>query len=226
MTTYGYAPGGGSDDDDLYRGDDGPEAFPVELCSGEMLLVQTEVEQRWFNQTKEKYLSETRFTDTTDLQDMDRLLCLELLMFRWNQHLASGYDYHRNMVDDDLLRKQVKEQSEAITKLKQSLSLDKKSRDAALNEGNFAVWLADVKRRAKLFGVHRENQLNKALALMNELSGIVGAYDRSDDEERKKLGFETEAEILTWVRTTMLPEFRAVDEHFIENEQKLWKRDL
>jgi hypothetical protein len=28
---------------------------------------------------------------------------------------------------------------------------------------------------------------------MNELSGIVGAFDRSDAEERKKLGFETEA---------------------------------
>jgi hypothetical protein len=217
MTTYGYEPDGASG---------GPELFRVELCSGEDLQVQTDVEQRWFNQTKEKYLSETRFTDTTDLQDMDRLLCLELLMFRWNQHLAAGRDYFNNLVDDDLLRKQVKEQSEAITKLKMSLSLDKRSRDAALNEGNFAAWFSDVKRRAKLFGIHRENQLNKALALMNELSGIVGAYDRSDLEERKKIGFETAEDILNWVRDSMLPDFRAVDEHFVENEQKMWKRDL
>ena len=85
---------------------------------------------------------------------------------------------------------------------------------------------ADVKRRAKLFGLHRENQLNVALALMNELSGIVGAYDRADEEERKKLGFETEGHILTWVREHMLPKFHEVDAYFIENEQKLWKRDL
>lgn len=189
-------------------------------------MVQTEVEQRWFNQTKERYLSETRFTDTTDLQDMDRLLCLELSIFRWNQHLASGRDYQSELVDDDLLRKQIKEQSEAITKLKQSLGLDKKSRDAALNEGNFAAWFSDVKRRAKLFGIHRENQLNKALALVNELSGIVGAYDRSDAEERKKLGFETPEHILAWIRDSMLPDFRAIDEYFIEHEQKLWKRDM
>jgi hypothetical protein len=217
MTTYGYEPDATSA---------GPSLFEVDLCSGETLQVTTEVEQRWFTDTKGKYLAETRFTDTTDLQDMDRLLCLELLIFRWNQHLAAGRDYEGNLVDDDLLRKQVKEQSEAITKLKQSLSLDKKSRDAALNEGNFAVWLADVKRRAKLFGIHRENQLNKALSLMNELSGIVGAYDRSDEEERRKLGFETPEQILAWVRDSMLPDFRAVDEHFIEHEQKLWKRDL
>lgn len=200
--------------------------FEVELCSGETLQVQTEVEQRWFNQIKERYLRETRLTETTDLQDMDRLLCLELLMFRWNQHLASGYDYDRNMVDDDLLRKQVKEQSEAITRLKGSLSLDKKTRDAALNEGNFAAWFADVKRRAKIFGIHRENQLNAALSLMNELSGIVGAYDRSDEEERKKLGFESPADIVEWVRETMLPKFHEIDAHFIEHEQKMWTRDL
>lgn len=216
MTQYGYEPGV----------EVGTPLFDVELCSGETLRVQTEVEQRWFNDTKNKYLTETRFTDTTDMQDMDRLLCLELLMFRWNQHLASGYDYQNNLVDDDLLRKQVKEQSETITRLKGSLSLDKKSRDAALNEGNFNAWFTDVKRRAKLFGIHRETQLTKALSLMNELSGIVGAYDRSDDEERRKLGFETEAEIMAWIRESMIPDFKAVDEYFIEHEQKLWKRDL
>lgn len=217
MTQYGYEPGGV---------EVGTPLFDVALCSGETLRVQTAVEQRWFNDTKAKYLTETRFTDTTDMQDMDRLLCLELVLFRWNQHLASGYDYQNELVDDDLLRKQVKEQSEAITRLKASLSLDKRSRDAALNEGNFAAWFADVKRRAKLFGIHRENQLNKALSLMNELSGIVGSFDRSDEEERKKLGFESEADIMQWVRETMIPDFKAIDEHFVEHEQKLWARDL
>lgn len=217
MTEYGYDPG---------SAEVGSTLFDVALCSGETLRVQTAVEQRWFNQTKERYLAETRFTDNTDMQDLDRLLGLELMSFRWNQHLASGYDYDNNVVDDDLLRKQVKDQSETITRLKASLSLDKRSRDQALNEGNFNAWFMDVKRRAKLFGIHRENQLNVALALMNELSGIVGAFDRSDEEERKKLGFETEHDILQWIRESMLPDFKKVDEHFIENEQKLWKRDM
>lgn len=217
MTTYGYVPG-----TDPEEGD----AFAVELCSGETLTVMTGVEQRWFDSTKGKYLAETKFTDNTDLQDLDRLLGLELMLFRWNQHLASGYDYQRNLVDDDLLRKQIKDQSESITRLKGSLGMDKRSRDAALNEGNFAAWFADVKRRAKLFGIHRENQLNAALSLMQELSGIVGAFDRSDEEERKKLGYESETQILAWVREEMLPAFHEVDAHFIEHEQKLWTRDL
>jgi hypothetical protein len=220
VSVYGYE--GGGDE----RADLGSPQYEVKLCSGDALYVQTETEQRWFTDTQQKYLKENKFEDTTDLQDLDRLLILELAIFRWGQHLASGYDYHRNLVDEDLLRKQIKEQSEAISKLKATLALDKKSRDAALNEGNFHAWFMDVKRRAKIFGIHRENQLNRGLALMNELGGIIGAYDRADEEERVKLGYRTDAAILDWVRNTMLPAFREVDEHFIENEQKLWKRDL
>lgn len=229
MTTYGGIPeefgdlglGSGDQSQEL-----GVPLFEVGLCSGQIMHVQTDTERDWFEATQTKYLSQTKFTENTDLQDLDRLLVLELLVFRWSQHLASGYDYHRNLVDDDLLRKQLKEQSDVITKLKASLSLDKRSRDAALNEGNFAGWLSDVKRRAKLFGIHRETQLNTALGLINELSAIVGAYDRSDEEERRKLGIESEVDIVKWVRDDMLPKFREVDEYFIHNEQRMWKRDL
>lgn len=221
MTTYDYEPGFIDPHSEL-----GVPLFDVELCSGETIRVQTEVEQRWFIETKLKYLDETKFTETTDLQDMDRLLILELAIFRWTQHLAAGYDYHDNLVDEDLLRKQIKEQSDVITKLKAALALDKKSRDAVLNEGNFHAWFMDVKRRAKLFGIHREKQLNEALSLINELSGIIGAFDRGDTEERRKLGVQTEVEIVAWVRDDMLPRFREVDEHFINNEQKMWRRDL
>lgn len=227
MTQYGYVPGG---DDDFFDGDDrsetGTPTFEVELCSGETLLVLTDQERRWFLDTKAKYLAQNKFTDVTDLQDLDRLLGLELMMFRWTQFLSAGRDYDRNLIDEEQVRKQVKEQSDAITKLKASLNLDKKSRDAALNDGNFHTWFMDVKRRAKVFGIHRENQLHVALGLMNDLSGIVGSYDRSDEEERRKLGYESEADILRWIREYMLPEFKKVDEHFLENEQKLWKRDL
>lgn len=226
MTSYGYVPG----QDDDWSGDEreelGEPQFEVNLCSDEVVYVQTDVEQRWFNATKGKYLGENKFDQVTDYQDLDRLLILELLVFRWTQHLASGFDYQKHVIDDDLLRKQLKEQGDVILKLKQSLGLDKKTRDAALNDGNFHTWFMDVKRRAKIFGIHRETQLNVALGLMNDLSGHLGAFDRSDEEERKKLGFQTEKDLIAWVRDEMLPQYRQVDQYFLENEQKLWKRDL
>lgn len=228
MGSYGYS--GGQNWDGEEDGDDrdelGVPLFDVELCSGGTVKVQTEQEQAWFVEVKAKYLEQNKFTETTDLQDLDRLLVLELGIFRWTQHLASGYDYEKGVVDEELLRKQLKESSDAINKLKTQLGLDKKSRDAALNEGSFHLWFDDVKRRAKVFGIHRENQLREALSLMNELSGIVGTFDRTDEEERKKVGFPDEHSILEWVRHTMLPKYHEIDAYFVEHEQKLWKRDL
>lgn len=116
--------------------------------------------------------------------------------------------------------------SDQLNKVKESMGLSKKARDSQASEGNFASWLSDLKSRAKVFGVHRQHQLTKALSLMNELSAVVGAFDRSDEEERRKLGFDDEREILAWIRSVMLPEYHALDEFFRENEHRYWVRDL
>lgn len=198
----------------------------VQLVSGETLRVQTQVEKRWFEEAKAGYLSQARFEERTDRQDLDRLLCLELMQFRWNQHLAAGVDYEGNASDDEQLRKNIKEQSASLVALKESMGLTKKARNALLEQGNVPEIWGTLKRRAKEFVHFREEQLRVALRLMNELSAIVGTYDRADAEEKRKLGFETDAEIVDWVRTIMLPEYRKVDEHFRANVQRYWGQSL
>lgn len=115
--------------------------------------------------------------------------------------------------------------SDQINKIKETMGLSKKSREDSLADGNFSAWLTDLKARAKLFGVHREGQLTKALVLMKELFTVVNSFDRSDAEERRKLGFETEAEILDWIRQVMQPEFNALDEYFRAHSQRYWIRE-
>lgn len=198
----------------------------VQLVSGKSAMVQTVQESEWFNETRDSYTKDLKLTEATDLRDLDRLLVLELMVFRWTQQLASGTDYDGDMIDDEQVRKNIKEYSDQINKVKESMGLSKKIRDAAAAEGNFAAWLSDLKSRAKVFGIHREKQLGKALTLMNELFAIVGAFDRADQEERKKLGFEDEKEILDWIRSTMKAEFVAVDDYFREHEQRYWIRDM
>jgi len=216
----------------MTQGSFGGGGFPaishveVALVSGETIKVQSDVEARWFNDSRRLYLEQTKFTETTDLRDLDRLLVMELMIFRWTQYLAAGQDYTGFDIEEDALRKNIREYSDQITKLKLSMGLTKSARDDAANDGNFAAWIEDLKSRAKVFGMHRENQLTRALTLMNELSGIVGGFDRSDKEEREKLGFQTEADIVAWVRNHMLPSFRELDEHFRKNEQRYWVRDM
>ena len=197
----------------------------VHLVSGKVVTVQTALEAEWFEETRDAYMTELKFTEKTDLIDLDRMLMLELMVFRWTQHLAAGQDYDGDMVNEKQLTADLKLYSDQLNKVKESMGLAKKARDQAENEGNFSAWLSDLKSRAKIFGIHREKQLTKALALMQELSTVVGAFDRADEEERRKLGFEDEKEIVAWVRETMLPEFHALDEYFRTHEQRYWVRD-
>lgn len=197
----------------------------VQLVSGKDVTVQTDAEADWFVTTRNAYTGELKFTEKTDLIDLDRMLVLELMIFRWTQHLSAGLDYDGDMVNEKELTANLKLYSDQLNKVKESMGLSKKARDDSANEGNFAAWLGDVKSRAKIFGIHREKQLTKALALMNELSTVVGSFDRADEEERRKLGFEDEKEIVEWVRDIMLPEYHALDAYFREHEQRYWVRD-
>jgi hypothetical protein len=196
------------------------------LVSGETIEVLSPQEKRWFDRTREEYLDQTKFSETTDLRDVDRLLVHELLIYRWTTWIASGTDYDGHLIDEQDLQRNIKLYSSAVTDIKESMGLTKKARDAAADKGTLADYIANLKQRAKVFGVHREKQLVKALSLFEELSTVVGSFLRSDAEERAKLGFESEAEIVDWIANTMLPEYRAIDEHFRQNEQRYWVKDV
>lgn len=203
-----------------------PVQHTVRLVSGRPLVVMSESEATWLTETRDAYVAQTRFTEKTDLQDLDRLLALELMVFRWSQWLASGVDYFGDEIEENRMATDLKNFSDQISRVKQSMGLSKSVRDAAANDGNFAKWFDEVRIRAKTFGIHRQEQLGKTLALLEELSSIVGSYDRSDAEERKMLGFESEHDILQWIRLTALPEYRELDEHFKTFQQSLWIRTI
>lgn len=198
----------------------------VNLVSKRVIQVQGDGEAEWFERTRDTYLDQLKLTEVTDLQDLDRLLVMELMVYRWTVHVTSGQDYEGDLVDEDQLQKQIKSYSDQISKLKAQMSLTKAQRDAEANEGSLAAYIANLKARAKAFGINRERELRKALALTHELIAITEAFDRSDEEERRKIGFQSEAEILAWVRDVYIPEFRAIDEYFRDHEQRFWIRSI
>lgn len=202
-----------------------PQGFPVQMVSGQVTTVMTSAERDWWNESRDAYMEQTKFTEVTDMRDMDRLLAMELMVFRWTQWMSAGVDYLNDMIDEGKLQAQLKAYSDQITKIKTSMVLSKDARDAAANDGNFAKWFSDLKQRAKIFGKHRENQLQVALTLMNELSGIVTTFDRSDEEERIRAGFTSNEAIVGWIRQHMIPQYKALDEYFTQNVQRYWIQD-
>jgi hypothetical protein len=188
MESHGYGYGYGYEPD-LTGGL--PVSFPAQLVevglvSGATAKVMSAEEAQWFNNSRDRYLDETRFTENTDVQDLDRLVQLELLLFRWNQWMLAGVDYEGAVVNETELARKVKDQTDSINRLKEQMGLSKKARDS--HAASVSDRWDDIKRRAKEFGYHREEQLRTALVLVNELSAVVGAYDRSDPEERARAG--------------------------------------
>lgn len=204
------------------------QLIEVLSASGHTLTVQGSAEEQFYNQQREKYQNENAFTMISDLQDLDRLLSLELITYRAQHHLAAGQNYYGDLLhasEEAALQRTIKENTPLISTLKSDLGLTKSQRDKAQYE-SVGTYIKELLVRAKEHGVKREEELTKAIKLVKELFAIIGAFDRADEIEREKIGFRDEAEVLDWVRTMMQPEFDRIDEHFRENQQRYWVRRL
>ncbi len=196
--------------------------------AGQDLELQTEVEAKFYNEAKDRYLAENTFTVASDLRALDRLIFLETLSYRWTYSLACGFT---NTGDDlkaaqsDQLRKNLKETAPMIAQIQNDLGLTKTQRQQEQAE-SIGAYIEQLKIAAKQHGIRREKQLGKAIELVKELFSLCGTYQRSNDAERRKIGFESAEDIVTWVMEYMKPEFDSVDEHFRTHQQRFWLRKL
>jgi hypothetical protein len=201
----------------------GPDLKKVRQINNQVLEVQGDAEKLFYDTQKRKYLAENKFTNVADLTDLDRLLFLELLMFRWSNWLSKGQDYDGLLRPgaEEVIRKSIEKTAPLISQIKNDLGLTLSQRTKEQAE-SVGAYITELKKRAKEHGIRREQQLTRALCLIEELSSLVGTFDRSNKLERSKVGLETEADIVDWIRTSMLPDYREVDEHFRAASQKFW----
>lgn len=188
----------------------------VTTVTGEDLQVQGPPEASFYNQRRDKYLAENLFTETADLADLDRLLFLELMSYRWMLWLSSGFDYDGDPITgatEEQLRKNLKEAAPSISMVKNDLGLTKTARDKEKAD-SVGAYLLDLKKRAMQLGVHRERQVDVAMTLFNEMASILGTFDRSNELEKRKTGIETHEDIVDWLRSVALPRFKAIDDEF------------
>ena len=201
----------------------GVTLYPVATPSGGQVNLQTPEEADWYDQRRDQYLSQNKFPNVSDLLDLDRLLQMEVMVFRWGQWISQGFDYLHTLVDSQELQKHIREYSREIRELKVALSIDKVSRDKDKGE-SLPDYLTTLLERAKTFGYHRNHQYERAVTLMYELRSMVLTHDRCDEEERDELDLSPET-IMEWIRTNMIAEWDEIDQSFREN-QKIWVRDL
>lgn len=199
------------------------EVLEVKSAGGLVLSVVGQREKEWFETVLKKYQQEYLFENIADLQDLDRLMGLELLSYRYTIWLVMGHNYAGKTIIDKDIRVGKEKWDTEIRLLKNHMGMDRKNRMQAESEST-GDFLKNLLRRAHEFGIHRDHQIAKAMDLIYELSKLVGLHDRTDAEEQSSLGV-TEHQIIGWIREVVVPEFMEIDAAFRKN-QKLWIKDL
>lgn len=204
--------------------DEEEDAFVVvEGAAGTQYHLLNMEEGRWFEMSLERYTEQYHFENIADLQDLDRLLGLELLSYRYANWLLRESDYDGNPFDDKAVREHKDKVDKEIRGIKQHMGVGRKTRVESESQ-SVSDYLQDLLGRATEFGVHRDEQNAKILNLFMELKKLIGLYQRTDEEERKELGVALE-DIYVWIVDVAIPEFDRLDDHFRVN-QRMWIKDI
>jgi hypothetical protein len=194
----------------------------VTCPSGSTIKVLSDSEKDHYEQIAARYLSDNIFQNVTDYQELDRLLIMELMVYRWSQWLSEERDYAGELVNVDEIRKNIIENSKEIRLVKKALGLDKATRDRESSE-SVSDFIHSLKLRAKEFGIMRNDQAISAITMWKELIGIITFYHGSTDEERREFN-RTADDIMQWI-FDQNEKFEEIDSAMREN-QKMWVREL
>ncbi len=198
-------------------------SYEVIAPSGVSFVVITVSEEEQFNNMVRRYTSDNHFNNVSDLQDLDRIIFLELLCYRYSLWVSVGHDYFNEPISEPDLNKQIKDMSTEVRQLKKALSLDKESRDKDKGQ-DVASYIHNLGIRAREFGVARNEQAVSAVTLMHELKSLVEFHENCTEEERRENGIKME-DLYEWIKDIAIPKFVQLDSDFRE-KQTYWVRDL
>lgn len=229
---------GNNDGDDTSSGSALEDMRPVILPTGTIHNIhKSEVDG--FNDRMQRYQDDNKFTNHSDLSDLDRLLVLEQLVLRWSNWLSTGYNYRGDRVNDKETHEQIKNLSGEVRNIKKSLTIDKESRDKQKAHDDVSAYIANLKFRAKHFGYKRNEEFAAMMEIFQELRAKVGLYERTDDRDRKEQKVNLE-DIHKWLRDECFPLLDEIDRKFrnetpkgvtgieaaaVDGGQKMWVQD-
>lgn len=196
----------------------------VTLPSGAPFPVLTEDEERYLYDKIDEYRTAFKFENVSDLAELDRVVTLELLIYRMGVWLGRQADYDGNPTFDPKdLRRDLKDASTELRQIKKALGIDKASRDRARGEGSVYQRVETLLQRARAFELHRCRQSERSIELCNQLISLVQLhYNTADVPAEQKEMRVTAPEIVEWVWTVLKPEMEEIDRHFRETEQHYW----
>lgn len=201
------------------------DGLPVRLPSGAEYKVLTQSEVNYVKKRVKDYTAAFKWDNTSDLQDVDRMIMFELLVYRLGLWVSRRRDYVGDPVDENQLRKSMNELSAELRQLKKALGIDRISRDKERGEDSVPQYLENLRQRAKEFGINRNMMMDKGIVLSQQLIALHTLYRNCDALERVEQRCRAD-DIMDWIATVYVPQFSAVDKKFREGAQRYWIQEM
>jgi hypothetical protein len=199
-----------------------PTGVDVTTPSGATIMVMNQSEADYYDQVHKRYLTDNKFKNVSDILELDRILIMELMCYRWGIWILAEEDYYGRKINPTEVQKSIETYSREIRGIKKDLGIDKSTRDKDKGD-SIAEYIQMLGIRAKEFGVSRNKQSGKAIEILMEAMALITLYENSTDSERKefKANFE---DIIDWFKSRF-DEFNKIDAELRKN-QAMWIRDL
>ena len=204
--------------------DDELEILGVDVAtpSGAVIKVMNQSEADYYDQVHQRYLQDNKFKNVSDILELDRILVMELMCYRWGVWILAEEDYQGRKINPTEVQKSIETYSREIRGIKKDLGIDKSTRDRDKGD-SVAEYIQMLGIRAKEFGVTRNKQSARAIELLMEARSLITLYENSTEAERKEFSAQLE-DIIEWFKSKF-DEFTKIDEDLRKN-QSTWIRDL
>lgn len=194
----------------------------VTTPAGASVTVMNQDEADYYNEVATRYQADNKFSNISDILELDRILTMELMCYRWSLWILTGHDYTGRRINPTEVQKSIETYSKEIRGIKKDLGIDKSTRDKGGAE-SVGEYIENLRVRAREFGITRNKQAVRAITLLMQLRALITLYDNSTESERKEFNVTAE-ELFQWIRE-QFEEFEEIDKALREN-QKYWIREL
>ena len=204
--------------------DDEEQAAGIDVTtpSGATITVLNQSEADYYDQVHKRYLTDNKFKNVSDILELDRILVMELMCYRWGIWILAEEDYFGRKVNPTEIQKSIETYSREIRGIKKDLGIDKSTRDKDKGD-SVAEYIQMLGVRAKEFGISRNMQAAKSIEILMEARALITLYENSSDAERKEFKANL-SDIVDWFKSRF-EEFEDIDKSLRKN-QSTWIRDL
>jgi hypothetical protein len=202
--------------------DDEVLGVDVTTPSGAIVKVMNQAEADYYDQVHQRYLQDNKFKNVSDILELDRILIMELMCYRWGIWILAEEDYFGRKINPTEVQKSIETYSREIRGIKKDLGIDKSTRDKDRGD-SVAEYIQMLGIRAKEFGISRNKQAAKAIEILMEARALITLYENSSDSEKKEFKANLE-DIVDWFKAKF-DNFEEIDAELRKN-QATWIRDI